>query len=165
MIASWDKRRRPTYQSELTSTWVPSKIPPFSQLKPDKWNLFLRWRFAVWHFSTAFKFVYATASHMLWFLCLLYVMTRLLRGHEELIVTTRNCAHRNVQLILFQTVDVSGPQLRKDPPWANFGRHYYVLAFWVVTRLSQSRSLGFSLARASRSLSRYALKSSTCEQV
>ena len=70
---------------------------------------------------------------MLWFLCLLYVMTRLLRGHEELIVTTQNCAHRNVQLILFQTANVSGPQLRKDPPWFNFGRHYYVLAFWVVT--------------------------------
>ena len=46
----------------------------------------------------------------------------------------------------------------------------------VLSRLSQSRSLGFlvwcgrtrhelSLARASRSQSRYALKSSTCEQV
>lgn len=121
------------YQSELTSTWDPSEIPPFSQLKPDTWNLFLRWQFAVLLFSTVFKFVYATASHMLWFLRLLYVMTRLLRGHEELIVTTQNCAHRNVQLILFQTADVSGPQLRKDPPWFNFGRHYYVLAFWVVT--------------------------------
>ena len=70
---------------------------------------------------------------MLWFLCLLYVMTRLLRGHAEPIVTTRNYAHRNVQLIIFQTADVTGPQQRKDPPWVNFGRHYYVLAFWVVT--------------------------------
>ena len=121
------------YQSELTSTWDPSKIPPFSQLKPDRWNLFLRWQFAVLLFSTVFKFVHATASHMLWFLCLLYVMTRLLRGHEELILTTQNCAHRNVHLILFQTADVSEPQLRKDPPWFNFGRHYYVSAFWVVT--------------------------------
>ena len=128
MIASWDKRRRSMYQSELTSTWDPSKMPPFSQLKPDRWNLFLRWQFAVLLFSTVFKFVYATASHMLWFLCLLYVMTRLLRGHEELIVTTQNCAHRNVHLILFQTADVSEPQLR-----FNFGRHYYVSAFWVVT--------------------------------
>ena len=50
------------------------------------------------------------------------------------------------------------------------------LALCTLRRLSQSRSLGFlvwcgrtrhelSLARASRSQSRYALKSSTCEQV
>lgn len=126
------------YQSELTSTWDPSKIPPFSQLKPDRWNLFLRWQFAVLLFSTVFKFVYATASHMLWFLCLLYVMTRLLRGHEELIVTTQNCDHRNVQLILFQTADVSGPQLRRPS----------LVQFWTpLLRLSilSSHLPGFQL--------------------
>ena len=40
-----------------------------------------------------------------------------------------------------------------------------VCHFSVQTRLSQSRSHGFLVPRASRSLSRYALKSSTCEQV